>query len=62
MGCECINCLNTTTPEPVTDTSLLHLSLEEEIVDNLTEEVDDIMEWVFASVQEENSNSQYLED
>ena len=47
MGCKCINCLNTATPEPATNTSLLHLSLEEEIADNLTEEVGDIMGWVF---------------
>ena len=47
MGCKCINCLNTATPEPATNTSLLHLSLEEEIADNLTDEVGDIMGWVF---------------
>ena len=62
MWCECINCLNTATPEPATDTSLLHLSLEEEIADNLTEEVGDIMGWVFGNVQGGSSNTQNLSD
>ena len=53
MGCEYINCLNTATPEPATDTSLLHLSLEE---------VGDIMGWVFGNVQGESINTQNLSD
>lgn len=58
-GCECKNCSNTATPEPVTDTSLHHLSLEEEIVDDLAEEVDEIMELVFNDKHNESISTQY---
>ena len=56
---ECKNCSNTATPEPVTDTSLHHLSLEEEIVDDLAEEVDEIMELVFNDKHNESISTQY---
>ena len=61
-GCECRNCCNTATPEPTTNISLHHLSLEEEIDDHLAKEVDEIMEWVFGDSHDESSSTQYSSD
>ena len=56
--------MNTATPGPVTNTStsLLHLTLEEEREYDLTEDVDDIMDWVFGDMHEESSNTQCFSD
>ena len=61
-GCECRNYCNTATPEPTTNISLHHLSLEEEIDDHLAKEVDEIMEWVFGDSHDESSSTQYSSD